>query len=523
MLPFRFPMITSKTAPPRSILSPVTQEGSQFRTLQRSLIHQFKNAFPDRLARKTIVVVPSLTLDREMLTKLVGQIYYEERMLCLLMLLRMPNTHVIYVTSTPIDTVIIDYYLHLLPGITGYHASKRLTMLSCHDSSPVSLTEKILKRERLVKRVKKMIPSDHAAHLVCFNVTDLEKQLALALGIPVYGCDPDLSWLGTKSGSRQVFKTVGVDTPNGRENLFTKQDIIDSLCELKMENPSLTKAVIKLNDGFSGDGNAVFYYGQDTQKNMKKIIADSFESNTKVIARNLGIKSFLEKFEAGGGVVETFIEQTVKSSPSVQCRVNPLGEIDIISTHDQMLEGVENQVFTGAYFPANEEYTSDVAALSMKISKELASYGVLGRFSIDFISVKKGTKWKHYAIEINLRKGGTTHPFLMLQFLTGGHYNAELGKFFTATGQERSYFASDNVIIEACKGLIPADLIDIAMLHDLLYDGTRQEGVMFHMISALSEYGKIGLVCIGKSPEGAKQLFDKTIEILEMEGHRISD
>ncbi len=53
--------------------------------------------------------------------------------------------------------------------------------------------------------------------------------------------------------------------------------------------------------------------------------------------------------------------------------------------------------------------------------------------------------WKHYAIEINLRKGGTTHPFLMLQFLTGGKYNAETGEYVTAGGNKRFYFASDNV------------------------------------------------------------------------------
>jgi len=60
------------------------------------------------------------------------------------------------------------------------------------------------------------------------------------------------------------------------------------------------------------------------------------------------------------------------------------------------------------------------------------------------------------------------------------------------------------------------------MVHDLLYDGTRQEGVMFHMISALSQYGKVGVVCIGKSLEAATQFFNKTIEILEIDGKMTS-
>jgi hypothetical protein len=444
-------------------------------------------------------------------------------MLCLLMLLRMPNTHVVYLTSLPVDPVIIDYYLHLLPGITGYHAAQRLTMLSCYDSSPMSLIEKILQRKRLVTRIKKSIPPDHAAHLVCFNVTPLEKKLALALGLPVYGCDPDLSWLGTKTGSRMLFKTTGVAMPKGRENLHTKEELIRSLCELKTEDPLLESAVVKLEDGFSGDGNAIFKYnGLAVDDTLIRTITDCFDSNLKVVAQNLDAKSFVEKFEAQGGVVEAFIEGQVKTSPSVQCRINPLQEIDIISTHDQILEGEHQQVFTGATFPANPEYAAEIAHLSTKTAKELAACGVLGRFSIDFLSVKENDAWKHYALEINLRKGGTTHPYLMLQFLTDGHYDALTGRFFTATGQERFYVATDNLISDSFKGLIPADLIDIAMSHNLLYDGTTQQGVMFHMISALSQYGKIGVVCIGRSPEIAKEFLNKTVDVLEMEGRKTS-
>jgi len=497
------------------------EEISAFASLQQSLRYQFEHIFPDRLTPKTIVVIPSLTLDPLMLDKLGGQIYYEERMLCMLMLLRMPNTQVIYVTSVPVNPVIIDYYLHLLPGITGLHASRRLIMLSCYDSSSISLTEKILQRGRLVRKIKESIPADHVAHLSCFNVTPLEKKLALLLGLPVYGCDPDLWWLGTKSGSRKVFQKTGVDTPAGRENIYEREMIIETLAELKTQSPDLKKAVIKLNNGFSGDGNAIFFFNDlFIGADLKKRIADVFYENLKPIASDLTAAAFLEKFESEGGIVEMFIDGSIRSSPSVQCRINPLGEVEIISTHDQLLEGPEHQIFSGAIFPADNEYSAELARLAKKIAVELVKCGVLGRFSIDFISVKENNRWIHYAIEINLRKGGTTHPYLMLQFLTAGHYDPDAGKFFTASGQERFYFTTDNLMSDSFKGLSPEDLIDIATAYDLLYDGTRQEGVMFHMISALSQYGKIGVVCIGKSPQAAKDFFDRTAEILRMEGKK---
>ena len=110
------------------------EELNEFEIIQQGFFNQFELFFPDNLAPKTIVVIPSLSLDKEVLAKVDGALHYEERLLCLLMLLRMPRANVVYVSSTPIDPVIIDYYLHLLPGITGYHARERLTLLSCYDS-----------------------------------------------------------------------------------------------------------------------------------------------------------------------------------------------------------------------------------------------------------------------------------------------------------------------------------------------------------------------------------------------------
>jgi hypothetical protein len=201
----------------------------------------------------------------------------------------------------------------------------------------------------------------------------------------------------------------------------------------------------------------------------------------------------------------------------VQCVINPLQQIDIVSTHDQLLGGEDGQIFIGAIFPASNEYNISLAAEGRKIAGILAKKGVIGRFAIDFISVKQNDKWMHYAIEINLRKGGTTHPFLMLQFLTEGTYNAETGEYLTASGNKRFYFASDNVSNENYKGLTPFDLIDIAMFHSLMYDGAAQEGVMFHLVGALSQHGKLGLVCIGSTPQKAKEYYDKVIYVLDNE------
>ena len=494
-------------------------EKDQYDLLQKKFAEQFEFIFPDHLAPKTIVVVPSLSLDQEILCKIDGFIHYEERLLCLLILLRMPCTHVIYISSTTIDPVIIDYYLHLLPGIMGYHAKQRLTLLSCYDSSAVSLTQKILNRPRLIERIIKAIPQGHAGHLACFNVTSLERTLAVKLSLPIYGSDPDLLYLGTKSGGRKLLRECGLPIPDGVEDLKNEDDIANALVGLKQKYPDLKRAVVKMNDGFSGEGNAIFYFDgfpfDDTNFDW---VQAAQKNQLHIIAVGLSYESFLQKFNEEGGIVEVFIEGKIKTSPSVQCRITPVGKVEIISTHDQLLGGAGDQVFLGATFPAQPAYHSIISDLANTASEKMCQLGVLGRFSIDFISVQnEDATWTHYAIEINLRKGGTTHPYLMLQFLTDGHYDHVSGQYLTATQQPRFYFSSDNLQRPSFKGLTPHDLMEIASFHNLLYDGSKQEGVMFHLIGALSQYGKLGVLCIGSSPERATQLYEQTLQVLIQE------
>ncbi|RYG43221.1 MAG: carboxylate-amine ligase, partial [Chitinophagaceae bacterium] len=411
-----------------SSLPPISDESAIFKGIQERFREQFEKAFPDKLAPKTVVILPSLTLDQEILSKVKGVVHYEERLLCLLMLLRMPRTHVIYLTSTTIDPAIIDYYLHLLPGITGYHALQRLTLLSCYDASSKSLTEKILERPRLIERIRKSIPGDHVAHMACFNVTPYERTLAVKLNIPIFGCDPDLLNLGSKSSSRQIFRECNLLVPEGYEDLYSKQEAIDALVKLKLQNPALRKAVVKINDGFSGEGNALFYF--DTSEDIddwQGWVTEQLTERLKIVADDLSCENFFAKFKEMGGIVESFVEGDIKESPSVQCRIDPDGNCRVVSTHDQLLGGEGGQVFLGAYFPAQPAYAPEIGAMGKQVAESLQQKGVLGRFAVDFISVLDNSSWKHYAIEINLRKGGTTHPLLMLQFLTDGEYDYKKG------------------------------------------------------------------------------------------------
>ncbi len=497
-------------------------ELARFQALQDRFRATSPEIFGDPNAPRTVVIVPSITFDREVMARITGVHHYEERLLCLLLLLRFPRTRVIYLTSTPIADAIIDYYLHLLPGVPAQHARKRLVLLSCYDRSDAPLTAKILARPRLIKRIRDAIPDPASAHITFFTVTPLEKKLALKLDLPIYGCDPSLAHWGSKSGSRKIFKEAGIEAPAGFEDLQNADDIAEALAQLKAAKPGISRAVVKLNEGFSGEGNALFHFKGASKKGLKRWILDRLP-DLGFEAQGMTLDAYLEKFRLMGGIVEEFVEGETKRSPSAQFRVDPSGNLEVISTHDQVLGGGNAQVFLGCRFPAEAAYRLDIQELGFRAGHVLASKGVLGRFGIDFISVPVGDGWRHYAIEINLRKGGTTHPFLMLQFLTAGRYDPQTGLFFSAAGKPCSYYSSDNLHQEHYRGLTPSDLIDIAATKGLHFNAATQEGVVFHLIGALSEFGKLGVLAIGDTDEKAYASYKRSVQILDHESTHNGD
>ena len=496
-------------------------ELADFQALQDHLSHSFAEIFKDPNSPKTVVILPSLSLDQEIMSRIAGVHHYEERMLCLLFLLRMPRTRVIYLTSKPISETIIDYYLQLLPGVPGRHARRRLTLLSCDDATPVSLTQKILERPRLIQRIRKAIKDQELAHISCFTVTEMERKLALRLDLPVYGCDPSLLYWGSKSGSRKIFREAGLDLPDGYEDLSSADDMVAALVEMKRRTPELEKAVVKINEGFSGEGNAIFSLKEAPLDETLPSWVQGRLQDLAFEAKGMTLELYLEKFESMGGIVEEFIAGSGKRSPSAQFRCNPAGQLEAISTHDQVLSGENDQIFVGCQFPADEAYRLSIQETGMRAAQALVDKGIIGRFGIDFISFKEGDEWRHKAIEINLRKGGTTHPFLMLQFLTDGHYEVDTGQFLTMTSGPRCYYASDNLFSPAYRGLTPDDLIDIAVMNGLHFHAATSEGVVFHLMGALSEFGKLGIVCIGETHERAKELYDRAVRVLEREAGQV--
>ena len=466
---------------------------------------------------ESVVVIPSVTIDRVSERSGAMTQAYEERYLVLLLLLRQPRLRVVYVTSLPIAPAVVEYYLALLPGIIPSHARARLSLVSVNDAAPRPLSEKLLERPRLLARIGALIPDRTRSHLVPYNTTPLERDLALALGIPMYGADPRLFGLGTKSGCRRLFAEEGVRHPAGAENLHTLDEVREAVVRLRAARPAVRSVIVKLDEGVAGEGNAVVDLtglpapgaAAERDEVAGRLRAMSFEQP------GTPLEAYLAKLAERGGVVEERIVGVEVRSPSVQLRVTPAGEVELLSTHDQLLGGPTGQRYLGCRFPADFRYATAISADAAAVGKRLAREGVLGRFAIDFVVVRdEQGGWTPYAIELNLRKGGTTHPFLTLQYLTDGRYNPATGLFVTPSGREKHLVATDHLESPLLRGLTLDDLFDIVARHGLHFDQSRQNGVVFHMISCLTEQGQVGLTAVGDTPEQADAVYRRAERIL---------
>lgn len=486
-----------------------------FERLKPRLAELWDTVFPGDDESYTSVIVPSLTLDQAEMAKIPAIHWYEERLLFLLMRLRNPHARVVYVTSQPVHPMVLDYYLQLLAGIPASHARARLTLLCVYDSSPRSLTEKILERPRVMDRIRASIADSRRAYLTVYNSTPLERRLAVQLDIPLNAPDPRLIPLASKSGSRKLFAEAGVDRPYGREDLHSVDDIVRALMAVHDHRPEIRSALLKLNEGFSGEGNARFEYPPVVDEvSVRRAL-----NHLQFSVASESVSAYLAKFAAGGGVAEEMIEARHLRSPSVQLRINPRKEVILASTHEQILGGPCHQVFLGCVFPAIDDYRLELQRQALIVGQALAARGVIGRLSVDFLATRNAAAepWRLTAIEINLRMGGTTHPTLALRFLTGGEVDRTTGLLHGLDGQPKFYRASDNVQSEAYRGLLPEDLIEIVTMNRLDFNHRTTTGVVFHMIGAVSEFGKFGMTAIANSREDAERLFTRTIEVLDRE------
>ena len=391
-----------------------------------------------------------------------------------------------------------------------------------------SLSEKICHRPRLLDRLRSMIRPGLTV-LSVLRGTRHEMRISKALGIPVYSADPEDQIWGTKSGSRTLFRQLAIPCADGTYDACRDvEGLISRILAVTLRNPTARRGVVKLNEGFSGKGNAVIDLSAIQQLSTP-------DSTPETVRLRLAMRKALETMDfccrgrtwedfsaeirQMGAIFELFVEGDTIASPSVQVVVNEDFSVDVLSTHEQILE---KQVYVGCRFPAGEAYRKKLMMYGKMVGDFFAEKKITDHFSVDFICVRHSTHftWDVNAIEINLRITGTTHPWMTLKLLTHGSTDEISGVFYSDTLQERCYVSSDCIQSENLKKLVPMDIKDIFdKRKDLNWCPDRQTGIVCHLLGCVSDNGKIGMTSIARTPYRAQQQFDRAVAFLLSESN----
>ncbi|MGQ0521399.1 MAG: peptide ligase PGM1-related protein [Actinomycetota bacterium] len=476
-----------------------------FRRVQAKLVDAWRADLEGSTTDHLVVALPSYSVDAVLLSHYAERLpALEQRYLVSILLLKNPHTRLAYLSCTSPPDYVVDAYLDLLPDEIRDDARRRLTIVSMDDPSPRPLAVKLLERPDLLERLR-ALAGDGPALVEPWNVTANECDLAVALDMPLYGAPPHLWSLCTKSGGRRLFRDEGVPMAPGEEDLACLDGVTRAILRLRAHHPHLAGAVVKLDDSASGDGNAVI--------DLHGLPAPGDPGERDGVARRLQALPgwYVETLAANAGVVEAQITGDDFRSPSVQLTVTPTGEVQVLSTHDQVLGGHAGQVYQGCRFPADRAYAGEIARLAAKVGRRLAAEGVVGRLAVDFVAVRSAGRsgWDLFALEVNLRKGGTTHPFATARLLLEGTYDSEAVAFTGPDGRSKHYVATDNLVDPAWRTLDPRAVLDAIGAAGLGFDRDRRTGVVPHMLSGIPIDGRFGFTAMADSAGEAQRLHDE--------------
>ncbi len=481
----------------------------RFSALQADLGTAWLANLPGTDTEHVLIVLPSHSAAETLIAHYGPRVRALEHryLVAYLMLHRVRHCEMVFLCTQEPDREVIEYYDSLIADAMGTTALERFRVVVVDDGSPRPVSAKLLDRPDLLESVRRE-RAGRVAFIQPWNVTDLEVRVALELNAPLNGTSPELWPLGYKSAGRKLMRGAGVPVPYGHEDVRSVDDVVAAVADIQAARPDAPGVVVKLDDSGAGDGNVVIGL---------RSADGSVASGVEIRKRVAGLQDWYLTDLAAGGVVEELVSAPEFRSPSVQVGIAPNGEVTVLATHEQVLGGDSGQVFTGCQFPADPSYAPQIARHAEAVGRALAARGAVGRVGVDFAVAGDGAgRWHSFALEINLRNGGTTHPFTVLRNLVPGSYDIHTGSWVAETdGSSRAYRATDNMVDISWLGLAPSAVIAAVTDAGLRFDHSTGTGVVLHMLSCLAIDGRFGLTAIGTDVEQATRLLEATRQTVD--------
>ncbi|MCL9759638.1 peptide ligase PGM1-related protein [Frankia sp. AiPa1] len=440
----------------------------------------------------------SFNFAEDLLREISYLAFSAERGLCYLEGLCEEGVEFVVITSMEVSQATLEYHFREIFGFDDQQtssATRRLRLLSPSPRQGLPLDAAVLADAKVMSELAAIAEKSRSTSIVNFMATPISDQIASILGATIEERGADAAAeAGSKSGGKSLLRRACVTVPAGPSELVTdEQSVLREIARIGTRS-----AVIKLNSSHwtAGVGNAVVGVEEVRGGNDLLESAEVLRLSPEIFRREL---------VAEGVLVEEFIDDVI-ASPSGLGRISFDGTVDIGPTHEQIL--VSGQ-YWGCRFPADERWRSGILSATERVGRALADDGVYGTFGIDFVVSEGGDL---FAVEVNLRKVGTSHVVRYIEALVGAAIDR--GGRLRPHGGPDVFYVNGRMQESSVIGIPGEAVLELLRDRGLLYRRESGEGVLLHCLGALPVCGYLELTSIAGSRATADSLIQQAQDVV---------
>ena len=382
----------------------------------------------------------------------------------------------------------------------------------CDDSSPRPLSEKLLERPRLLAADRARSIPDRVA----ITPRPLQHDRAGA-GPRARARHPDVrrrpaarSISGTKTGCRRLFAEVGVPHPLGVEDLHTpRRARRRRSASCVRQRPEHAQVIVKLNEGVSGEGNAIVDLrglpapGSPTSARRCDSGCGRWSSSRRHAVRRVPRPSSPSAAASSRSAIDG--RRAAEPERAAAGHADRRGRA-AVDARPAARRAERAELPRAAASRRTSATPGDHEPTRHAIGERLAREGVLGRFALDFVVVARppaaGRRTPSRSTCARAARPTRSSPCSSSPTVA----TTRRRRCSSRPSGRREAPRRDRPprVRPRCAACALDDLFDIVVRHGLHFDQSRQTGVVFHMISSLTEHGRVGLTAVGDTPEEAE-------------------
>lgn len=532
-------------------------------------------------SRRVIVHIPSLGYSEDIRLQMNNLHVDQNNQIARICSVLDPNVDVIYVSPITVTDEAKQYYHKLLSLKSAINSgdvkqvsdiSSRITfivpeVITHFSKKSLCLSSMLKYSPTALKRIKHLIKG-RDAYIVpgLMHIDDLD--VARSLDIPILGTEPRVAHLySTKSGAKRIFEHARVDTPPGKYDIYSQEQLYEAISELIIHNVKVKRWLFKSDSSVSANGIAYCdiishlscyshllkekeRYGRDwvhkwTHEGLfHELVAEIphvLYRHAKPINKALypDWKSFIAMFLTGGGIIEAYPTAESVTVLQAEMMIEPDGQVRLLCIGDQISGSSVFQPW-GISIPQSSIDANRANSVCKKVGASCQSRNIIGYLSLTMVTFihQETLEQMLWCLDMSLKYTDNVAMFELFCFMTtcsldtqnheltipqeeaSANPNTACDKFTTIKPNEsslRRFGVMSTKMYHSNLSIIHYSvLFQLCRAHGIGYDIKEKQGTVFMLIDYLYR-GHLGLLVVSDELPKCFTSFGRTLNILHQE------